>query len=55
MAQSLSEYNTGPYISTTLRSHSLPSGLNEVSAGPVASDEHNDRSIRGDLRCLTDR
>lgn len=42
MAQSLSEYNTGPYISTTLRSHSLPSGLNEVSAGPVASDEHND-------------
>lgn len=46
MAQSLSEYNTvavsGPYFSTTSRSHSLPSGLNEVSAGPVASNEHND-------------
>lgn len=46
MAQSLSEYNTAaisaPYFSTTLRSHSLPSGLNEVSAGPGASYEHND-------------
>ncbi|CAK9171351.1 unnamed protein product [Ilex paraguariensis] len=46
ISQSLSEYNSSsismPCFPTTLRSHSLPSGLNEVSAGPVASCDQND-------------
>ncbi|CAK9140978.1 unnamed protein product [Ilex paraguariensis] len=46
ISQSLSEYNSTsismPCFPTTLRSHSLPSGLNEVSARPVASCDQND-------------
>ncbi|CAK9143295.1 unnamed protein product [Ilex paraguariensis] len=46
ISQSLSECNSTsismPCFPTTLRSHSLPSGLNEVSVGPVASCDQND-------------
>ncbi|KAK3022558.1 hypothetical protein RJ639_047496 [Escallonia herrerae] len=46
ISQSLSEYHSTsislPCFQTTLRSHSLPSGLNEVSAGVQASDDQND-------------
>uniref|UniRef100_A0A5B7AKW9 HTH OST-type domain-containing protein n=1 Tax=Davidia involucrata TaxID=16924 RepID=A0A5B7AKW9_DAVIN len=46
ISPSLSEYNNTsvsmPCFPTTMRSQSLPSGLNEVSAGPVASSDQND-------------
>ncbi|KAJ7967467.1 Meiosis arrest female protein [Quillaja saponaria] len=46
VSQSLSEYNTCtsnmPCFPATLRSHSLPSGLNEVSGGPISSCDQNE-------------
>ncbi|XP_059652885.1 uncharacterized protein LOC132299977 [Cornus florida] len=46
ISQSLSGYsNTSisiPCFPTSMRSHSLPSGLDEVSAGPVSSCDQND-------------
>ncbi|KAK3015049.1 LOW QUALITY PROTEIN: hypothetical protein RJ639_005574 [Escallonia herrerae] len=46
ISQSSSEYHSTsislPCFQTTFRSHSLPSGLNEVSAGVQASDDQND-------------
>ncbi|MCI22246.1 hypothetical protein A2U01_0043422, partial [Trifolium medium] len=39
VSQSLSEYNSPhvSYLPTSLRSYSLPSGLNDVAGGPVPS------------------
>ncbi|XP_057966297.1 uncharacterized protein LOC131156543 [Malania oleifera] len=48
MSQSLSEYNnsfTMPCFPSTLRSQSLPCGLNEVSAGPVSSGNQNEFTL----------
>ncbi|KAA8545867.1 hypothetical protein F0562_020682 [Nyssa sinensis] len=46
ISQSLSEYNNAsfsvPLFPTTTRSYSLPAGLNEALAGPVASCSQND-------------
>ncbi|KAF3435414.1 hypothetical protein FNV43_RR22503 [Rhamnella rubrinervis] len=59
VSQSLSEYNSNsvmmPCYPGTLRSHSLPSGLNEVSAGPVMTGDVNDSILwvqPGDLNGL---
>ncbi|XP_062091168.1 uncharacterized protein LOC133797314 [Humulus lupulus] len=58
VSQSLTEYN-GSYItpcnSSALRSYSLPSGLNEASAGPVISADQSDSTLwvqPGDLNGL---
>lgn len=46
VSQSLSEFNSSsimvPCCPTASRSHSLPSGLNEVSAGPTTSGDQNE-------------
>ncbi|KAK9287128.1 hypothetical protein L1049_015784 [Liquidambar formosana] len=59
VSQSLSEYNCSsinmPYFPSTLRSQSLPSGLNEVSAGPVSSGDQTESTMwvqPGDLNGL---
>ncbi|KAH7867339.1 hypothetical protein Vadar_032188 [Vaccinium darrowii] len=58
IAQSLSEYNTTslamPCFPSSSRSHSLPSGLNEVSTGCVGSCDQNDLMFvqPGDLNGL---
>ncbi|XP_059647799.1 uncharacterized protein LOC132294092 [Cornus florida] len=58
ISQSLSQYNSTsismPCFPTTTRSHSLPSGLNEVSGGAVASCDQNDLMWvqPGGLNCL---
>ncbi|PSS26108.1 Meiosis arrest female protein [Actinidia chinensis var. chinensis] len=59
ISQSLSEYNSTsiampPCFPSTLRSHSLPSGLNEVSAGSVVLCDQNDLMFvqPGDLNGL---
>ncbi|KAJ7946062.1 Meiosis arrest female protein [Quillaja saponaria] len=49
VSQSLSEYNTTTsslsFFPTALRSHSLPSGLNEVSGGPLSSGDQNEFQV----------
>lgn len=50
MSQSLSEYASTstinlPYLPPSLRTQSLPPGLNEVSTGPVSSVEQNDYTM----------
>lgn len=59
VSQSLSEYNSsslnGSSVPTTLRSHSLPSGLNDVSGGPMSSSDQNECPLwvqPGDLNGL---
>ncbi|KAM7479181.1 hypothetical protein LguiA_027394 [Lonicera macranthoides] len=57
ISQSLSEYNSAsismPCFPTTLRSHSLPSGLNEVSPGAVTSCDPNEMWVQpGDVNGL---
>lgn len=44
LSQSLSEYNSSnvSYLPTTMRSHSLPSGLNDVAGGPIPSSDHTE-------------
>lgn len=59
VSQSLSGYNCGSSnmscLPTTMRSHSLPSGLNDVSGGPMPSNDHNEGLLwvqPGDLNGL---
>ncbi|KAG6652264.1 uncharacterized protein LOC122313171 [Carya illinoinensis] len=59
LSQSLAEYNnissTWPCLATTLRSQSLPSGLNEVSGGGVSSGDQMESTLwvqPGDLNGL---
>ncbi|CAL0312129.1 unnamed protein product [Lupinus luteus] len=59
VSQSLAEYNCGTSnmscFPTTARSHSLPSGLNDVSGGSMPSNDHNDGLLwvqPGDLNGL---
>ncbi|XP_061356302.1 uncharacterized protein LOC133300733 [Gastrolobium bilobum] len=59
VSQSLSEYNGGTSnmscLPTTLRSHSLPSGLNDASGGPMPYSDHNECPLwvqPGDLNGL---
>ncbi|KAJ1399065.1 OST-HTH/LOTUS domain [Sesbania bispinosa] len=56
VSQSLSEYNSSNMpFSPTVRSHSLPSGLNDVAGGPMPSSDHTECQIwvqPGDLNGL---
>ncbi|KAF4374039.1 hypothetical protein F8388_007945 [Cannabis sativa] len=58
VSQSLTEYNSSyitPYNSSALRSNSVPSGLNEASAGPAISADLSDSTLwvqPGDLNGL---